>query len=174
MDWSALFHAHGPAVDVPRMLHELCSSAPLVRDGACSDLFETVWHQGTIYPASSEILPFLLQVVDHRNQFTPDWVEGQYIPPSDEIAVALICSIATGVGWLQHSLATAGEGATKARLEAQGRDYFQEAELEALALKTIKRDVLSVEDLLKTYLDRPEALGDLVQDSLLEINASTI
>src|SRR5687768_15723996 len=59
VDWSAVEHAHGPATDIPAMLRATMSDNPKHRDFAWALLFETVWHQGTIYSASAAVVPFL-------------------------------------------------------------------------------------------------------------------
>lgn len=148
------------------MLERLCSEDPMVRSEACSDLFETVWHQGTIYSASSEILPFLFQIIAQRNIFTAGDVDGQYIPPSDEMAVGLICSIATGETWLHHAIGIDGMETVRARLERQERSLSEEKDLESQTLERIKDYLPRKAASLETYRSAPEGLGDMVEEAL--------
>ena len=84
VDWAALHHAHGPATDVPPLLRALLSDDEDHREFACDLLHETVWHQGTIYQASSHIVPFLIQMLR-----VPD------MPAKMEV-LALLGAIASG------------------------------------------------------------------------------
>jgi hypothetical protein len=59
VDWSAVEHAHGPATDVPALLCAAVSHDPDHRGFAWPLLCETVWHQGTVYPASATVVPLL-------------------------------------------------------------------------------------------------------------------
>ena len=166
VDWSALNHAHGAATDVPDLLEGLCSADPIVRSEACSELFETVWHQGTIYPASAEILPFLFQIVAHRSTFSAGELDGQYIPPSDEMAVGLICSVATGETWLRHAFGIDGEEKVIARLEVLGRSPAVESELERETRQTVQLHLRNSAEQIRTYLGAPEGLGEIVAETL--------
>lgn len=166
VDWAALNHAHGAADDVPDMLQRLCAADPQVRGEACSDLFVTIWHQGTIFPASAEVLLFLFQIVANRNQFRADEVDGEYIPPSDEMAVALICSIATGETWLRHAVGIDGVKMVQARLEQQGRSLSDEQKREKQTLELIADTFSKSSSLLESYRFTPEGLGDIVAEAL--------
>lgn len=164
VDWKNLSHAHGEASGVPELLDRLCSADPIVRSEACGELFETVWHQGTIYPASAEILPFLFQIIDQKARFSPDEVDGQYIPGSDEMAVGLICSIATGESWLAHALGVSGLEQVETRLGGLGRSLEVERELEEQTMQSIRECVGVHREILRGYLDSPEGLGDIVAE----------
>lgn len=63
IDWKNLTHAHGEASDVPQMLRALASDHPGRREGALDALFSTIWHQGSVYPASAAAVPFLIELV---------------------------------------------------------------------------------------------------------------
>jgi hypothetical protein len=84
VDWAALSHAHGPALDIPPLLRAMLSDDEDHREFACDLLHETVWHQGTIYQASSHIVPFLIQMLR-----VPE------LPAKMEV-LALLGSIASG------------------------------------------------------------------------------
>ena len=164
--WSELFHAHGEASDIPGLLDRICSAETTTRGEACAELFETVWHQGTIYPASSAILPFLFQIIDQKHLFASDVINGNYIPRSDEMAVALICSVVTGDGWLQKLQHIADQDAFRARLEALARSYDHELELEQRTIQKIRATAHGRQNALKDYLRAPEGLGEIVAKAL--------
>ena len=166
VQWSELFHAHGDASDIPGLLTRMCSVEVSTRGEACAELFETVWHQGTIYPASAAILPFLFQIIDQKHLFASDVINGKYIPRSDEIAVALICSIVTGEGWLPTLQEGAVQEAFQARLEALGRSYDHELALEQRTIQKIRATAHSRQNALKDYLSAPEGLGEIVAEAL--------
>jgi hypothetical protein len=106
VDWAALSHAHGPASDVPSLLRALLSEDEDHREFACDLLHETVWHQGTIYQASSHIVPFLIQMLR-----VPE------LPAKMEV-LALLGSIASGGPGILADSDWARESYTK-----HGRDF---------------------------------------------------
>ena len=57
--WNQLTHAYGTAEDVPQLLR--ASQSDGARD-ALSELFGNIWHQGTVYEATSYAVPFLLEL----------------------------------------------------------------------------------------------------------------
>ena len=57
VDWSELDGAYGPATEVPEALEGLTD--PELADDALDDLYSTVLHQGSLYPASG---PAVLEV----------------------------------------------------------------------------------------------------------------
>lgn len=59
--WSQLQHAYGAAEDVPDLLRALAGSEQESED-ALGELFATIWHQGTVYEASSYAVPFLVEL----------------------------------------------------------------------------------------------------------------
>jgi hypothetical protein len=59
IDWAAVRHAYGPATDIPELLSLLESEHKSDRDHAMYEFHGNVWHQGTRYPASVAIVPFL-------------------------------------------------------------------------------------------------------------------
>lgn len=64
IDWSGVHHAYGPASDVPDLLRALASDNFTVRDHAHYTLIGNIVHQGSIYPASIEAIPFLMRLID--------------------------------------------------------------------------------------------------------------
>lgn len=70
VDWSTLEHAYGMATDVPRHLRALTSTDSGVREAALDALYGNLWHQGTLFPATAAVIPFLFQLLD--DDATPD------------------------------------------------------------------------------------------------------
>jgi hypothetical protein len=58
--WQNLHHAYGTAEDVPALLRALAN--PDLQEEALSELFGNIWHQGTVYEASSHAVPFLFEL----------------------------------------------------------------------------------------------------------------
>lgn len=77
VDWSSVSDAYGPANDVPAFIRALASTESTHRDYAIQALFQTIWHQGTIYSASAKAVPFLFKLLE---------VDG----PHDKSAVAIL------------------------------------------------------------------------------------
>ncbi len=68
--WSNLGHAHGTAENVPRLIRSLADCDPQRADEALAELFQNIWHQGTVYDG------------DARKQFEAIW---QYLLAGREI-----------------------------------------------------------------------------------------
>lgn len=66
VDWSTLHHAYGPADDVPEMLRMLAGDGRASR--AFDRLFTSLCHQGTVYSATSAVIPFLFQLLKDGRQ----------------------------------------------------------------------------------------------------------
>ena len=69
MAWKAwtggrFHHAYGPANDTPNLLRTLAEGTDAEADRACGDLWGSVNHQGTVYPATALTMPFLLQIAE--------------------------------------------------------------------------------------------------------------
>jgi hypothetical protein len=64
VDWSKIRHCYGPAADVPALLQDLRSLNQATRDRAWHELYGNLWHQGTIYQATSYAVPFLCQLLE--------------------------------------------------------------------------------------------------------------
>jgi|tagenome__1003787_1003787.scaffolds.fasta_scaffold19604549_1 hypothetical protein len=62
IQWSQLQHAYGNAEDVPGLLCDLLSESKRVRSEAIHSFFGNIWHQGTIYQATSYAVPFLIEI----------------------------------------------------------------------------------------------------------------
>jgi len=64
IDWSKLTHAYGAATDVPELLRALASPDEDAREHAIYELQGNIWHQGTVYPASAQAVPFLVELLN--------------------------------------------------------------------------------------------------------------
>jgi hypothetical protein len=60
--WADLENAYGPAADVPDLLRKLLDPDPKVRSKTLSALYGNVFHQGTRYPATPHVIPFLIEL----------------------------------------------------------------------------------------------------------------
>ncbi len=66
--WSTLHHAYGTAEDVPEQLRQLQVAS--TSSDALHKLFGNIWHQGTVYEATSYAVPFLVEIA--TNETTPN------------------------------------------------------------------------------------------------------
>lgn len=60
--WADLEHAYGTAEDVPDLLRGLLSPDPKTRKQVIHSLYGNVFHQGTRYPATPHVVPFLIEL----------------------------------------------------------------------------------------------------------------
>jgi hypothetical protein len=63
IDWEALEHCYGPAVEVPGLLRAVWSRDFKTRNGAYRKLVDLLVHQGSSFEASPVAVPFLIDVV---------------------------------------------------------------------------------------------------------------
>lgn len=92
VDWEALEHAYGPARDVPARLPLLVSRNARQRAQAMEWLTGSLWHQGSVYPATAEAVPFLLEALPSA--------------PEPALLLEALSLFSTGEGWHdahQHS-----------------------------------------------------------------------
>jgi hypothetical protein len=68
--WAALSHAYGSAEDVPDLIRSIASGDRERREAAWYELYGNLWHQGTVYEASSRAVPFFLEIAAQTD--TPD------------------------------------------------------------------------------------------------------
>ncbi|MCL2091159.1 MAG: HEAT repeat domain-containing protein [Micrococcales bacterium] len=61
-DWTAVSHAYWDAADVPAMLAALAAGQDVGPDSPVGDLWGSLYHQGTVYPASTAAVPFLARL----------------------------------------------------------------------------------------------------------------
>jgi HEAT repeat protein len=69
-DWATVSHAHGPATDFPPLLRAAVGDDADDQESAFQLLFETIWHQGTVWEATAHTVPFLYRALEADE--TPD------------------------------------------------------------------------------------------------------
>lgn len=86
IDWSSLRHAYGRASNVPQLLMALAIGNSDARAAAISGLWRTVWHQGTVYPATAPAVAFIAN--NAGDPALPDDDRWQLLWMLGEIAIA--------------------------------------------------------------------------------------
>ena len=66
-DWAAVYHAYGPADDVPGQLWAVAVGDEKTRGEAWTNLWGNVHHQGTIYEAMAPALPVFVAIAEWRD-----------------------------------------------------------------------------------------------------------
>ncbi|GGV49714.1 hypothetical protein GCM10010495_79390 [Kitasatospora herbaricolor] len=59
--WARVSHAYGPAEDLPDLLRALAEGGESAEE-AISELYSCILHQGTVYPASVDAVPYLARI----------------------------------------------------------------------------------------------------------------
>lgn len=89
--WGKLQHAFGAASDVPTLLQSLDSRDAKTRREALTQLWNNIWHQGTVYEATPFALPFLIHMLGNGH-------------PDGASLACLVASIIAGRGYFEvHS-----------------------------------------------------------------------
>jgi len=108
IDWHGLHHAYGPADDIPMYLKLLMSEDRDVENSAWQYIYSSIYHQGSLYPATAAAVPFFLNMLragepPHRADvlmfcmnmidpdFMPDEIDGRFReaePPTDPSEMA--------------------------------------------------------------------------------------
>jgi hypothetical protein len=86
--WQRLHHAYGTAEDVPELLRAL--ARPDQKESALNELFHIIWHQGSVYEASSYAVPFLFELACEQS-----------IARREDL-LGLVGSLADGTGPVAH------------------------------------------------------------------------
>lgn len=81
--WEKLAHAYGKASDIPDHLRAFASGDAAAREASARALAACLCHQGTLYPATVEAVPFLFELA--LSATTPD----------RHVLLRLLASIAT-------------------------------------------------------------------------------
>lgn len=164
VDWSSLQHAYGSAEDIPGLIHSLVSSDPKVRKQAIYAAFGNIWHQGTIYEATVEAVPFLVRIAVTAG-----------VPDRGRV-IELLAAIAVGTGYVSvhRSLMSSVDGSDeldaheaeeRLHIEAIGRALAQAVPDLVMLLDDPDADVRSA---VCWLLGRIPARADDVRPSLLE------
>lgn len=68
IDWADVPGCYGEEVEnFPKYLRALVSDVAAVRRSALARIYGETLHQGTIYPATAQVIPFVLRLLDQRN-----------------------------------------------------------------------------------------------------------
>jgi hypothetical protein len=147
IDWSKLKHAYGDASDVPGSIRSLLSNDEDIRHKAIYELFGNIWHQGTVYEASSYTTPFLQELL--RIPETPDKM----------MIADLLAEMADGGPYLESAITDEQmELLLRESLAKEGRDFDQEI-IDSRRYADATRDAVGKElSLLYPYLtcEEPE------------------
>ena len=145
IDWPKLKHAYGEASDVPDLIRDLLSEEKDVRRNAIYELSGNIWHQGTVYEASSYAVPFLQELL--RLPGTQDKM----------MIAGLLAEMADGGPYLD--LAGTDEKMELLLMEGlarEGRNFDQEL-IDSRRYADATRDAVGKElQLLYSYLTREE------------------
>jgi hypothetical protein len=81
--WSELTHAYGEAVDTADLLRQAASPDREAAKEAVSELYGSIFHQGTVYPATVAAVPFLAELAGAATYGRADlvWLLGQLADP---------------------------------------------------------------------------------------------
>jgi hypothetical protein len=88
IDWSKINHSYGPATDLPTQIRALAFGNKEEQEEALWELHGNIWHQGTVYEATAQTVPFLLEMVREKH------------PGSADI-LALLALTANGTSYLE-------------------------------------------------------------------------
>jgi hypothetical protein len=147
IDWAKYQHAFGPADDVPAFLRGLIASDAEQRWEALYHLMETVWHQGTVYEATSHVVPFLVQML--QSPQTPD----------PALVAFLLASIADGHSYLEvHAKpGSVMEVTWRQILRDKGQNLEEQLALELGWVEDVRRAVGPHIPLLYEFLGHEES-----------------
>ena len=79
IDWASVEHRKGPATDIPKLLRDLLSNEMKTQSSAIIELFGKIWHHGTVYEATSKVVPFLYEILENPScaeRFSIVWLLG--------------------------------------------------------------------------------------------------
>jgi hypothetical protein len=143
--WQCLHHAHGSADDVPGLLRALAQSGKQQED-ALRELFGNIWHQGTVYEASSYAVPFLVELAAKPG-----------LTRRDEI-LGLIGALAKGNSYL----AVHAQPGLK-----MGEPLRQEADFE----ERLENELQSVRITRRTVFEHRDVVCKLLKDTMPMVRA---
>lgn len=145
VDWSAVGHAYGAAVDVPALLRAFVADVPGHREFATQLLFQTIWHQGTVYEATATVVPFLYRLLE------ADGV------PNKSLVADLIAAVTDGHSYLAvHDRTPEQVAEVQACLAANVDTPDIDLARELRHVAAVKRAVAARLDILYPYLRDPE------------------
>jgi len=140
INWSQLSHAYGAASDVPVLIRQLLSKNFDDRDKALGILMQSIWHQGTIYEASSYTVTFLYKLL--KSSETPD----------KSFVAFLLAHLATGKGYFHYELSEKDKQKWRTVFEKQGKSLEKEIAEEIEHEKNVHQEIEKEFSLLYPYL----------------------
>jgi hypothetical protein len=138
--WAILEHAYGTAEDVPLLLRQLLSPDPKARAEAQYSLYGNIFHQGTRYPATPYVIPFLIEMCAEPSVPERFWLLSYW------------GSLITGYFSVQERPIW-GDGE---RIHLCGELQPDEGDPYSRALQDIYRESLKGYTLLRTLIDDPD------------------
>lgn len=152
IDWTGLVHAYGSAGDVPDLIRALVSPNAAARDSAFEELFHNIYHQGTIYEATTYTVPFLIAILN--SPYTPDRA----------MVAGLLACIASGRGYFEVHAAIGG---WREILEKQGTTLEAELERERVVTASVRHAAQAALPLLIPFLaDKDPGLRACIAEAL--------
>jgi HEAT repeat protein len=143
--WAKLRHAFGSASDVPSLLRSVASPDAQVRSKALAELWNNIWHQGTVYEATPYALPFLIGLLQREDH------------PDRASVACLIASIIAGRGYYEvHSALV---------VNAKRGEFADEIEHERAIVAEVQRvGVDALPELLPFLIDSdPDVRGSVAE-----------
>jgi hypothetical protein len=141
IQWSKLNHAYGEASDVPALFRAILSDNSDHRDFAYHLLYGNIWHQGTVYEATSYAVPFLIHLLEFEEV------------PNKSSIVGLLDCITRGYPYLSGD---EGDWAREWMLE-QGKDFNLEVRKASLDTQKAREAVKMGMEKYFGLLRHPEA-----------------
>ena len=142
VSWENLSHALGKAENIPGLLRDLRSEHEGRRAHAHEDLFQTIWHQGTVYEATSYAVPFLLELLSDP------------VLPDRTTVTLLFASIAAGTGYLRvHAARPELEAQWRKILAKRGTTFEAELDREARIVAAVREQSARGIHLLLPHID---------------------
>jgi hypothetical protein len=87
VDWQNLRHFNGRADNIPKLLQDLLSNDKKTQSSAILQLFDNIWHHGTVYEATAQVVPFLYEILESPScseRFSIVWLLGVIAKGSSE------------------------------------------------------------------------------------------
>jgi hypothetical protein len=115
--WEELSHAYGAAVDTADLLRQAGSSDAVAAAEAVSELYGSIFHQGTVYRATAAAVPFLAQLAQTGPHGRADlvWMLGRLADPQHAYGAVVADVHAAVVGQLPVLLQLLGDGDPQVR-----------------------------------------------------------
>ncbi|GIE98013.1 hypothetical protein [Paractinoplanes rishiriensis] len=67
IDWASYQGAYGPATEAPDILRAMADRDPETAAGGMFDFGSSLWHQGTVFPVTVAVVPFLVELATTRS-----------------------------------------------------------------------------------------------------------